>query len=119
MTIKDKKKLKVFIPTAGIGSRLYNLTRNLNKCLIEIGNKPAISYIIENFPENTEFVIALGFDSKKVKDFLKLTYPNKKFYFSYVDNFSGPKSSLGYSMKCSRRYLQSPFFFVACDSIFF
>lgn len=118
MTTKDRKRLKVFIPTAGTGSRLNHLTSNLNKCLIEIGHKPAISYIIENFPENTEFVIALGFDSQKVKDFLKLTYPKKKFYFSYVDNFSGLKSSLGYTMKCSRKYLQSPFFFCACDSIF-
>ena len=119
MTIKGKKKLKIFIPTAGLGSRLGNLTKNLNKSLIEIGHKPAISHIIDKFPKDSEFVIALGFDSKKVKDFLLLTYPEIKFIFSYVDNFKGPKSSLGYSMECSRKYLQSPFFFVACDSIFF
>lgn len=111
MTIKDKKKLRVFIPTAGLGSRLGSLTKNLNKSLIEIGLKPAISHIINNFPESTEFVIALGFDSRKVKDFLTLTYPDKKFYFSYVDDYSSVNSSLGYSMKCSRNYLQCPFFF--------
>ena len=119
MIIEDRRKLKVFIPTAGIGSRLKNFTKNLNKCLVEIGQKPAISHIIDNFPENAEFVIALGFDALKVKDFLKLTYPKKKFYFVYVDKFLGPNSSLGYSMQCSRKYLQSPFFFVACDSVFF
>ena len=63
--------MRVFIPTAGTGSRLGLLTKNLNKSLITIGNKPVISHIIDVYPPSTEFVIALGFDGKKVKDYLK------------------------------------------------
>ena len=49
--------MKIFIPTAGIGQRLANLTVNLNKSLITVGSKPAISHIIDMFPNNSEFVI--------------------------------------------------------------
>ena len=70
--------MKIFIPTAGIGQRLANLTVNLNKSLITVGSKPAISHIIDMFPNNSEFVIAIGFQGEKVRDYLKLVYPQKK-----------------------------------------
>ena len=57
----ETKKYKVLIPTAGIGSRLDNLTKYLNKSLVSVQNKPIIARIIEMFPEETEFVIALGY----------------------------------------------------------
>ena len=44
--------MNVFIPTAGIGSRLKEKTYNLNKSLLNINNKPIISHIIESFPKN-------------------------------------------------------------------
>ena len=40
---------KVFLPTAGIGSRVKNQSNSLNKCLISIDNKPVISHIVEKF----------------------------------------------------------------------
>ena len=46
---------KVLIPTAGTGSRLGEETKYINKALISIGNRPAISRIIEMFPEDCEF----------------------------------------------------------------
>ena len=70
--------MKIFIPTAGIGQRLANLTVNLNKSLITVGSKPAISHIIDMFPNNSEFVIAIGFQGEKVRDYLNLVYPQKK-----------------------------------------
>ena len=38
---------KVLITTSGVGSRLGDLTNYTNKCLIRVGKKPAISYIVE------------------------------------------------------------------------
>ena len=72
--------LRVIIPTAGLGTRLKNLTKNLNKSLITINNKPVISHIIDNFNEDTEFVIPLGFDGDKVKEYLTIAYPKKNFF---------------------------------------
>ena len=43
------EKIKVCIPTAGLGKRLGNLTKFLNKSLVDIDLKPVISHIIDNF----------------------------------------------------------------------
>jgi len=45
---------KVLITTSGIGSRLGDLTDYTNKALIRIGDKAAISHIIEMYPTDTE-----------------------------------------------------------------
>ena len=109
--------MKVFIPTAGIGSRLGSYTENLNKSLITVNNKPAISHIIELFPKKTHFIIALGFDGKKVKDFLKLAYPELIFTFVNVRIFIGPGSGLKHTLLCSEKFLKEPFIFISCDTI--
>ena len=49
-------KYKVLITTSGIGSRLGDLTDFTNKSLVRIGDKPAISHIIDMYPVDTNFV---------------------------------------------------------------
>jgi choline kinase len=109
--------MKVLITTSGVGSRLGELTKFTNKSLIRVGRKPAISYIIETYPSDTEFVITTGYYGDQVKEFLSLAYPNHKFIFVDVSPYEGKGSSLGYSMLCAEKYLQEPFIFNACDTI--
>ena len=45
---------KVLITASGLGSRLGNLTKFTNKGLVRIGKKPALSYIIESYPDDVE-----------------------------------------------------------------
>ena len=116
MTITDKP-YKVLIPTAGTGSRLNELTKYLNKSLISIEGKPAISRIIDMFPKNSEFVIPLGYKGELVKQFLLLAYPNRKFYFSTVEKYEGIGSGLGLTILSAEKYLQEPFVFCSCDTI--
>jgi dTDP-glucose pyrophosphorylase len=108
---------RVIIPTAGIGSRLGNLTKYINKSLVGIANRPTISHIIEQFPEDCEYVIALGHKGKLVRDFLELAYPDKVFYFVYVDPFEGEGSGLGRTLIACKNYLQQPFVFISCDTL--
>ena len=68
---------KVVIPTAGIGSRLFSLTKNLNKSLVSLNNKPIICHIIEKFPKDCKFIIPIGYKGKLVKDFLKISCHHK------------------------------------------
>jgi len=110
-------KYKVLITTSGTGSRLGDITKYTNKSLVKVGKKPAISYVIESYPKNTEFVITVGYFGNQVKDFLKLAYPNHKFTFVEIDKYEGPGSSLGYSMLQAKKFLQCPFIFHACDTI--
>ena len=107
----------VLITTSGTGNRLGNLTKYTNKSLVRIGKKPAISYIIESYPDNTNFIITTGYYGDHVKQYLKLAYPSKSFTFCDVNKFEGKGSSLLYSMFCAKNYLQTPFIFHACDTI--
>jgi len=75
---------RVVIPTAGIGSRLRGLTKYINKSLVGIANRPTIAHLIEQFPQDCEFVIALGHKGELVRDFLELAYPDRTFFFTNV-----------------------------------
>ncbi len=108
---------KVLIPTAGLGSRLGNYTKFLNKSLVSINLKPTISYQIEKFPKDTEFVIALGYKGNLVKQFLEIAYPKNSFTFVEVDIFKGPGSGLGLSILKCKEYLNEPFVFISCDTL--
>ncbi|MCK4348996.1 MAG: hypothetical protein KAW47_10300, partial [Thermoplasmatales archaeon] len=109
--------MKVVIPTAGIGSRLGKLTEYYNKCMIPIGEKPMLSYIIDRYPKETKFVIAAGYKKDYVKQYLKLAYPEKDITVVDVDKFVGPGSGLGYSLSKCEEHLQEPFMFHTNDSV--
>ena len=64
----------VLIPSAGVGSRLDYHTQHYNKAMIQIGDVPVISHIIESYPENTEFIIMLGYKGEHIKQYLNLVY---------------------------------------------
>jgi len=108
---------RVVIPTAGIGSRLKDFTKYINKSLVSIANRPTISHLIEQFPPDCEFVIALGHKGKLVKDFLELAYPDRSFFFANVDPYKGKGSGLGFSLLACEQYLQQPFVFLSCDTL--
>ena len=113
----ETMKYKVLITTSGLGSRLGDLTDYTNKSLVRVGNKPTLSYIIESYPSDTDFVITLGHYADYVKQFIEISYPNLNFEFAYVDNYSGPGSSLAYSILQAENFLQCPFIFHPCDTI--
>jgi hypothetical protein len=108
---------KVCIPTAGTGSRLGELTRYLNKSLVGIANRPTICHLVEQFPADAKFVIALGHKGNLVQEFLGLAYPDRHFYYAQVDPYEGEGSGLGLSLLACRQHLQEPFIFISCDTL--
>lgn len=108
---------RVCIPTAGLGSRLGSLTLHLNKSLVSVANKPVISHIIEKFPTEVEFVVALGYMGQNIRDFLQLAYPERVFHFVEVTPYQGEGSGLGLTLLQCREFLQTPFIFCSCDTI--
>ena len=109
--------LTVLLTTSGVGSRLGELTKHTNKCLVRVDDKPAISHIIESYPDNTNFVITLGHFGSHVEQFLSLAYPDKNFTFVNVDKYEGEGSSLGYSIYQCKEAINSSFIYHACDTI--
>jgi len=108
---------RVCIPTAGTGTRLGELTKYVNKSLVSIANRPTLSHLIEQFPKDVEFVIALGHKGHLVREFLELAYPQRIFFFADVEPFEGPGSGLGLSLLACKQYLQQPFIFISCDTL--
>ena len=107
----------VCILTAGLGTRIKRYSTYINKSLLPLKNKAAISHIIEKFPPNTNFVIAVGHLHHQVKDYLNLAYPKKKINFVKIDKYFGKNSGPGLSLYKCKKYLQKPFYFVSCDTI--
>ena len=103
--------------TAGKGSRLSGYSKLVNKALLPINKKAAISHIIDNFPKDTELVIAIGHLGDQVKDFLKISYPKRKIIFVKIKNYAGKKSGPGKSLLACKKFLKKDFYFVSCDTI--
>jgi len=113
----NKNSLKVLITTSGVGSRLGEITKYMNKALVRVGPKPVISHIIESYPQNTRYVITLGYLGKNVREYLEMAHANRIFEFVSVDKYEGEGSSLLYSMLQAKSNLNEPFIYHACDTI--
>lgn len=115
----NKNIINVIITTSGLGSRLGDLTNFTNKCLIKIGDKFIINYIIDLYKEfdNVKFYITLGYYGEFVKQFLDLAYPDIHFNYIIIDKYQGIGSSLGYSLLQLKEYINGPFIFHCNDTI--
>tara|TARA_Y200000002_G_C22664655_1_gene657435 strand:+ start:301 stop:1872 length:1572 start_codon:yes stop_codon:yes gene_type:complete len=112
-----QKHPPVCILTSGKGSRMESITNSLNKALVPVNNKAAISHIIDKFPSETEFIIGIGYLGSQVKDYLNIAHPENVFRFVKIDNYDGEKSGPGYSLLCCKDFLDEPFVFVSCDTL--
>lgn len=110
-------KYKVVIPSAGLGSRIGPHTKFLNKALVTIGDKPAISRVIEKFSPDISIVVLLGYKGDMIREVLTQLYPDRDINFINVDLYEGEGSGLGYTLRKAEDYLQCPFIFVPNDTI--
>ena len=102
----------VAILAAGYGKRSG---LKYNKALVKIGDKAAISHIIDYFPLNYEFVIALGYMGDAVEQYLKIAHSNRKFTFVETEVFdAGPAWAL---QQCYHYLFDKPFHLWCCDTI--
>ena len=110
--------ITVIIPTAGLGSRLGKISEFINKSLLSFDYKPVLSHIIERFPDNTKFIIPVGYNKDQVKDFCELTYSEKNIEFVEIENYSESWTGPGYTVKQCLDKINSSFFYIPCDTYF-
>lgn len=108
---------KVVILAAGKGSRLEKCSEHVNKAVIPVGFKGAISHVIEKFPKEVEFIIVLGHKKEIIKEYLKVAHPDRKFKYINVDNISAPGTGPGYSLLQCKKHLRCPFIISTVDTI--
>lgn len=112
-------KYKILITSSGTGSRLGELTKNMNKSLVKVGGVEVILRTIQSYPDSSEFIITLGYMGENVKRFITTKLPNIKVTFVNVDLYQGEGSSLGYSLLSAEKHIDSPFIFHCNDTLVF
>ena len=84
------KKLKAVLLCGGKGERLYPLTDKTPKPLVNIKEKPILSYIIDHLFKYsiTDLIILTGYKSNKIKGYVSKNYPSSNIQIidsGYVD----------------------------------
>ena len=115
--MNESDSYKVCILAAGLGSRLGDLTRYVNKALLPVAYKPVLSHILEKIPSEIEIIVAVGHHHELIRQFVKLCYPERNITLVQVDRFEGPNTGPGYSLLKCKEFLQSPFIVTTCDTL--
>ncbi len=108
---------RVCLLTAGLGTRMGEACRSMNKALLPLQNQAILSHLFDRFPSETEWIIGVGFQAQQVKDYIQVVHPELRATFVTVDPYQGPGSGPGYSLLCCESHLQAPFLFVTCDTL--
>ncbi len=108
---------KVLIPSAGLGTRLGEFSKNLNKALVSLDNKPVISHVIEKFPKHVELVIALGHKGDLLREYLEIAHSDRNITLVNIENYQGQGSGLGLTLLECKEHLQCPFIFCPNDTV--
>jgi dTDP-glucose pyrophosphorylase len=107
---------KFCILAAGKGTRNKAISK-LHKGLLPLENKAVLSHIIEKIHESVEIVIAVGYKSNQIKDYLLLIFPERKITYVDVENYENTGSGPGLSLYLCKDHLQCPFVFTSADTM--
>lgn len=111
-TLKSMKITKAIIPVAGWGTRRLPITKTIEKCMLPIGNRPLVDYIVEDcikagiadiyfvvsagstqlqsyYGDNTQLVDYLHANGKA--DSIPLVTPPRDVTFHYVEQDASSK----------------------------
>ena len=113
-----KKIRTAVILAAGLGSRMKSVNDKIHKCLLPIENKAILSKIIDKFPKNTKFIIAVGHKKRQIINFCKIVHKDLNIKFINIKNYSSKNSGPGQSLLQCKKFLTSPFYFATSDTVF-
>tara|TARA_Y100000296_G_C5175748_1_gene259935 strand:+ start:2756 stop:4336 length:1581 start_codon:yes stop_codon:yes gene_type:complete len=119
MTIHSKQQnipYKLCILAAGKGTR-NTIYKHLHKALLPLGNRAAISRILDIVPHSVPIVIAVGYEQEQLKSYVQYVYPSRDIQFVNIENYELPGSGPGRSLFECRQYLQCPFVFLGADTL--
>lgn len=117
MTTKDEARSGlVFIPAAGLGSRVAGM--GISKPLMSIGDQPLIWRIMDLYPSTTRFVVAVGYEGKILTEVVQLYARMRGCAVSTVqtNSYTSKGGGLSQTLRDSASLLQEPFVFHACDT---
>ena len=113
----EHMKPALCILTAGVGSRLENLSNHINKGLLPLDNKAIITHMIDKTPKEYEIVVALGYKGDMVREYCEAAHSDRTFKFVKVDKYEGEGTGPAYSINQCKEHLQRPFIWTTADTI--
>lgn len=108
-------KLAYAILAAGKGTRMKDLTKSRNKCMLKYKGQPIISYIVDGMiaAGAEEIALTVNHAKEELIEFLTLRYPEIKFTF-IEENLEGTGRSIDHLKVVGADY----FFVMMGDQIF-
>lgn len=105
------------ILAAGKGSRLYPVTKQLPKCLVQIGGKPILHHMIDCLIENgfEELIIVTGYFSDCIDEYVSSQSFDLKIK-TVRNHFYATTNNL-YSLWCAAPFIQSSFVLIESDLV--
>lgn len=111
-------KLTILILAAGYGRRMGPFSRMINKSLVPYNNKPLISHIIDKFPVDSNFIVAVGHEGQQVKDYLKYVHREKNITCVDIPDFNESETGPATSIRQCASVLPDKFLWITCDTLF-
>jgi phosphoenolpyruvate phosphomutase len=110
--------MQALILASGKGERLFPVTKEIPKPLVEIGNRAILGYQIDNLIGCgiTDVIITTGYFEGKIKDFIKENYPNLNV--CYVNNPKYETTNYIYSMWLTREFIDDDIILLHGDLVF-
>jgi choline kinase len=110
--------MKALILAAGMGTRLGKNTRDIPKCLVEVGGKPILGYQLEALMQNgvNDLIIVIGYKGHKIKEYVRKVWGLR---VKFVVNMDYAKSNSSYSFWLARELVgNGTYIHLNCDIIF-
>jgi bifunctional UDP-N-acetylglucosamine pyrophosphorylase/glucosamine-1-phosphate N-acetyltransferase len=108
-------KMDAIILTAGKGTRLKPLTKNLPKPLFPIAGKPLLKHILDSMPKKiTKVIIVIGYESQQIKDYVI----RKRYPFDIIWVYQEKQLGTGHAVYLCKPHIQSEYFFMMYGDIF-
>lgn len=104
------------IPTAGKGTRLYPLTKNINKSLLPFGNKTIIEHLLDQLKNTSIKIVYIII--REEDDFVNqigYNYNGLKIKYIIQKDFSGLACAV---LELKKYIAKEKFLLILCDSIF-
>jgi len=98
--------MQAIILAAGMGKRLGEYTKNNTKCMVPVNGTPLIDRLLRQLSKLSlnRVVIVIGYEGKKLKDYLGETYQGLRI--EYVNNPVFDKTNNIYSLALAKDKLQ-------------
>ncbi len=106
--------MKAIILAAGKGTRMRPLTDTIPKPLVEVLNKPILTWVMDAIPASVdEIIIVVGYMAEKIKEYYGAEYKGRKITYVTQTEQRGTEHAL----RCCKDLLSEKFLVIHADDI--